>query len=261
MEPEEVTPTRLVENNIIICQKHWDPRQMSKRLERDVMNIQNEVEPTTGVIYAMKLANSNIWSRAVVKLQRDDGLILIQSIDMRGVFDFKPGVLLRRIQSPELKRLKPAIFKLIIYGIAKYELGEEVMLIFNQTIKGNKTVAICRLIEQRDNITNQCYAGDILYNFNNKMRSFREVLIREKISYPVRISENINQEIFQMRTKFLLERNQNEAASVSTIRFVESSVAQNKDYMVNQNDALAHVEPIDGKFLLNQIIGEGHVSV
>lgn len=152
------------------------------------MNIENEVKPTAGVIYALKLANSNIWSRAVVKFQSNDGLIVIQSVDMRGVFDFKPGVLLRRIQSPELKSLKPSIFKLMIYGIAKYEPGDEFMMIFDQTIKNEKTVVISQLMEQCENITKQCYAGDILFHFNNQNRSFQKVLIREKISYPARVS-------------------------------------------------------------------------
>lgn len=260
----QITPMRLVDNNVIICQKHLDPRKMSRELERDVMNVQDEIEPTAGVMYAIKLSKSNIWSRAVLKIKRDDGSILIQSIDMSGVFDFGPGMLIRRIQSPELKSLKPSMFKLMIYGIAKYEPGEEFMLIFNQLIKNKKTVVINRLMEQRENITHQCYAGDILYENDNQYRSFREVLIREKISYPARVSENINQLIFQRRTQFLL--NQNKAISASTLCFVESAVAQSQYDALGQNDvlgqkdALPHVELIDGKFLLNRIIGEGSVS-
>lgn len=259
----EVTPKHLADNNIIICQKRLNPRQMSRRLERDVMNIKDEVKPSAGVIYALKLNNSTIWSRAVVKFHRDDGVIVIQSIDMPGVFDFEPGILLRRIQSPELKDLKPSIFKLMIYGIAKYEPGDEFKMIFKQTIQNNeKTVVISRLMEQRTNITKQCYAGDILFYFNNQYRSFREVLVREKISYPARVQENINQLIFQKRTQFLLNKNEANSVSASTLCFVESAVAQsqNQNDALGQNDALPPVEPINGKFMLNRIIGEGSVS-
>lgn len=255
----QVTPTCLVKNNIIICQKHLDPRQMSEQLEQDVMNIQNEFQPTAGVIYALKLDSSNIWSRAVVKFQHDDGTIVIQSIDMRGIFDFKPGLLLRRIQSPALKSLKPSIFKLMIYGIYEYQADEEFTLIFDQTIKNRKTVIISRLMEQRENITKQCYVGDILFFFKNQYRSFREILIRERISSPALVSEKINQQIFQIRTQFLLNQN-GSIAPASTLRFVESVVTQNQDDALVPIDELSTDDLIDGKFWLNQIIGEGHVS-
>lgn len=256
----QVTPKRLVNNNIIICQKHLDPRQMSKQLEQDVINMPNEVQPTAGVIYALKLDSSYIWSRAVVKFKREDGTTVIQSIDMPGVFDFQPGLILRRIQSTALKNLKPSIFKLMIYGIYEYEADKEFKMIFEQTIRDQKTVIISRLMERRrENITKECYAGDILFLFRNQYRSFRELLIRERISGPARVSDKINQEIFQKRTQFLLHRN-GSITPASTLRFVESVVSQNQDDAIVQNDELFTDELIDGNFLLSQIIGEGHVS-
>lgn len=74
----------------------------------------------------------------------------------------------------------------MIYGTAKCEPDEEFKMIFEQTIKNEKTVVISRLMEQRTNITNQCYAGDIPFYLKKKNRLFREVLIREKNSYPAR---------------------------------------------------------------------------
>lgn len=252
----DISVLNVANNNIIICKKHVDVRAMSQELQNDVNHIENELTPTTGTTYALKLANSNLWSRAVVKFIRNDGVIVLQSIDMPGVFDFTANVSLRRIQSAKLKNLKPAVFKLMIYGIAKYEPDREFMLIFEQTIKKEKLIVISYLIEPNANITNQCYAGDVLFNFNNQYRSFREVLVREKISYPARIQDNINQLIFQRRTQFLLDQNKAISIAASTLCFVESKVAQSQ----NQDGALSSNELIDGKFILNRIIGEGSVS-
>lgn len=78
----------------------------------------------------------------------------------------------------------------MIYGTAKCEPGEEFKMIFEQTIKNEKTVVISRLMEQRTNITNQCYAGDIPF-YLKKEKSIvpRSVDPREKFLSGARIGK------------------------------------------------------------------------
>lgn len=65
-----------------------------------------------------------------------------------------------------------------------------------QLIKGSNTKVIFSLLEQKENKNNECFVGDFFYEFNHKLNSFREVLIRQKIGYPYNVRSTQNRGLF-----------------------------------------------------------------
>lgn len=130
--------------------------------------------------------------------------------------------------------------KCVVYGIGAYEFDDEFILIFNDLLKEKETVAVFGLIEEKRCKVHQAFACDFLFWFNGKYNSFREVLIQEHISYPSRVKEPLNREIFMKKTEFLTTNN------------VRSTSLHTND--------IAPKYVLDSRFNIYNLIGEGGVT-
>lgn len=181
---KEVTPIRFGKNNIIVCQRTKTAENLSilrEKIKTDVRNSPNEEMLQLNVIYGIR--NLGKWSRATVKYFSGTTAVL-QLLDENGAPDFDPSKMIaRKIQGRDLIVEPFGEFKLIIYGIGPYVHDQEFCMIFDGLIKRQKVTCVFSLVEKKLNKIHECYAGDLLYAFRSKLYSFREALIREKISY------------------------------------------------------------------------------
>lgn len=204
---EKITPlASIVTTNIIICRRNIADEeliQLSQDLEIDVQNSRNETEMQPNVIYAIQTELG--WRRVVVKFTRaKDKVSVLQFIDFREKpIDFCTKMKVRKLASAHLCVKKPALFKIMIYGLGTYVFDDEYYMIFDQLFKDKQITGLFTLLEPKPNIVHECYVGDLFWKVGQKLLSMRELLIRERISYPSRVRTNINQRILLARTNFL----------------------------------------------------------
>lgn len=202
-----ITPiTSVVNTNIIICKHNVTDEELndlSRDLENDVKNSPNEIILQMNMAYAVETDTG--WHRAIVKfVRKKDKIPVLQLIDWRKQpMNFCSEMKVRKIISAQLRDKEPAYFKLMIYGLGTYTFDDEYYLIFDQLFKSQKITGLFTLLETKSNIVNECFVGDLFYKIGQKVRSFRELLIHENISYPSRVRTDINQRIFFARTNFL----------------------------------------------------------
>lgn len=246
---ETVIPTRFGRNNIIACRRLEIIKQiytLSERLAKDTENVIDEHSPVLNVMYALRFLGSNKWQRATVKfVRRHDNVPVLQLIDEAGVLDFdQTKMQIRKIQCPIIRDLEFGEIKMFIYAIGTYQNDYEFQLIFDQLIKGKDVTAVISLLERKANHVHECYVGDIFYRFNGRYHSFREVLIKEKISYPSRVQGSLNRSILRARAEWLAIHN-----GRNSVIAVRNSVEPNNP-----------IEVINGRFDIHDFLGEGSVT-
>ncbi|XP_031639137.1 cyclin-dependent kinase 5 homolog [Contarinia nasturtii] len=159
----------------------------------------------------------------------------------------------RKIQNDALKNQELGLL-LFIYAVGVYDFDSEFTLIFEEMLKNKNVTAVFNLLEAKPNKIHECYIGDFLCEFRGKFLSFREILISQKITYPSRVQENLNQKIFQSRAEILAGRN--EVNSILT--------AHNKSKVTEPNVPNEPYEPIyilGGRFHILEIVGEGSYGI
>lgn len=190
---ESVIPTRLGKKN-------------SESLLVDIENERDVIDFKQNEIYAIYA--HDVWSRAYLKFYRkSDGIPVFQLVDRAGFVDLSTKVRVRKIKNKNLLHNFGEI-KLMIYGVGVFDSNDpEFISIFKQLFENKVSIAIFGLIEEKENFVHECYAGDLLYAFDGQYKSFREVLIRERITYPSRVRECLNQNLYRTRAEFLLNIN------------------------------------------------------
>lgn len=260
MFQENIVPLRYGQNGLIICKRARITDQttnISEKLKNDVFRSPNETEIMPNVIYAMKKTGKP-WQRAVLKfIRRSDEVPVLQFLDINGVMDFKEGVIVRKIRDHSICQMETGIFKMFIYGLHSFTAERDFELMFDQLLKNRKISAVFTLLDVKDNLVHCCFVGDMFYEFKNKLMSFRELLIREKLSYPSREYTSINRKVFEAIVAFLQPKNgftietiKNATERPSTIKTV--NVPSNRDHILEFDQQL-------DEFGLCQIIGEGTV--
>lgn len=211
----DIIPTVPVANsNIIMCLRSDKIYQNIKRdLENDVKNKIDEKNVESDIVYAIRKFDG--WHRAMVKfVRKSDNVPVLQLLDQRASpVDFNANISVRKItksQLTDLRSFPPAYFKFMIYAVGKYMFDNEFHLIFEQLFENQTVTGIFSILEEKKNILNECYVGDLFYEVNAKYRSFRELLIRENITFPSRVRTDINNQIFFHRAQFLVGKNMND---------------------------------------------------
>lgn len=245
IESATVTHIRLVEKgNIIICRRKQD-LGLTTKIKASIASKQDEKELHLNRIYALKIIGKE-WMRAVVKFVKKDGGKVLQLIDESGVFDYdEKRMKLREITDKNILNIPFAEMKCIVYGIGPYVFDDEFILIFNELLKEKEIVAIFGLIEQKSSKVHEAFACDFLYLYNGRYNSFREVLIQQHISYPSRVKEAINRNIFMKKTEFL--QLHNVCPKSLTLHASASSSADIPQFVLNN------------RFNIHNLIGEGGV--
>lgn len=249
------------QNNIIICRRAVSDEVMRtfyRDLANNVANSPNEVNVVQNTVYAIKMDKG--WHRAMLKfVRRSDGVPVLQLLDKKSTIDFLDNVIVRKVSDPKLYGRVRIEFKLFVYGIGTYIHDDDFYSIFDQHIKGKKITCIYTLLEEKENKINECFVGDLLYEEGGRMRSFRELLIRKKITYPSRSKNDINRRLFQIRTNVLAGRN---------IHGYTTRMTQREQQKPIENAFFEHVPiqyevPIDTIRRLEniEIVGEGAVSI
>lgn len=192
-----------------------------------------------------------------MKFRRPDGIAVLHLLDSDGVFNFDPSKMMaRKIRDQVLRQKRFGDIKIFIYGIGPYKHDdEEFLLIFNQILLKQKTVAIYSLIDQKQNNIHECFAGDFLYSFNGKYFSFRETLIKEKLSYPSRIEENLNQSIFRLRALFLGVNNRSR-----TLIPAHSSKTLTSDKTILAHTSATRPTVVSNKNAISSITGRSQLA-
>lgn len=227
-------------SNIIVCQRTETTKKLSslsEKLKNDVQFKEDEKQLQPNTVYAV--FRRGMWHRGVLKYQSGD-TSCVQLVDHDGTFNFAE-VVVRKISDTTLCSHDFCQIKFFVYGIGLYEHDAEFVSIFDQILKGKEVLAIFGLIEQKRNRALECFVGDFLYEVNGQLRSFREVLIRSRITYPSRVRQPLNQMIFQKRAEVMSGR-----PTLNT----HSSSGQQK---------VTGIEVIEERFELHELIGEGSV--
>lgn len=195
------------------------------------------------------------WYRAYLKFfRKNDGVPVFQLVDKPGLVDFSYGMRVRKIKNEQLL-VNFGEMKLIVYGIGAFDNEDpEFISIFDQLFKNKESKAIFGLIEEKDYFAHQCFAGDLLYKYEGMYRSLREVIIREKISYPSRIREDLNQSIFREFARFF--ETINNQKSIFTITKAPEAVSFAED-VAHIADKDEPIEVIQDRINLYEILGEG----
>lgn len=269
MHTEKITPKRLGQHNIIVCERETDP-MLSVKLSEAVKNVANEQNLQKNEIYAIKLCNHQEWSRGTVKFIRSrDKIPVLQFLDKPGLHDFDPSKMcVRKISDPSIKALKSAEIKLMVYGVGHYNFDREFSLIFEGLIKNVPTLAVYNLIEAKDNIVHQCFAGDFLFELNGKLKSFREVLIREKITYPCHADLIFNQQLFLRAVDLISSSMMVSSAAALWVKRSTTLRTSGTLAATHGSDTLIDAQTFDvpkndsllDRYYLYELIGEGSVS-
>lgn len=249
----KIVPLAFAEkSNVIICNRlefngKEQLTELSKKLENDVKNAKNEHTPEPNTIYAFQI-NEGLWTRAVVKfIRKDDKVPVIQRLDEPGTIDFNPRFMrVRKISDRQLQNQMSGRFKLFIYAVGPYEHDYEYQLIFDGLLKNKEVMGIFTLLEQKQNRVHECFVGDLLYEINGKLMSFREVLIRERISYPALVQDPLNMRLLQTRANILTEYNGQPAMTLQTLG--------------KPKDTVSPTDMIDNRYTIESVYGEGTVS-
>lgn len=235
---EQIIPLRYAKDeNLIICQRvnvEKQLLQLRKDLANDIQNTYDEKFLKKNEVYAMKRYNHHWWSRATVKFFRQcDNVPVLQRVDGAGTIDFDHNkIQVRKIKNNHLKALELGHFKLFIYAVLKFTHDREYELIFDG-FKTGVVTAIYDQLEAKEDLVHECFVGDLIQEEEGRVLSLREVLIRERLTYPRHVDTAINLRLLKARTTFMTGRND------------ELWIAPQR---VDQFDVL-------------QVIGEGGVSI
>lgn len=169
---------------------------------------------------------------------------MLQFLDKDGLLHFKPSVHVRKLINAAVINEMPAQIKLMMYGVGVYQQDHEFNLIFEQLVQNKQVTGVFGLIETKVNKIHECYAGDLLYdNRGERLESFREILIREHITYPSKVRTDLNQLIFRERAAILCRRN-------SGLSIIPENPQQDLG-IAGGNE----------RFEFRTVIGEGHVII
>lgn len=245
IEIATVTPIRLVQKgNIIVCHRKPD-LGLSQKLEQSVAAQRNVNDILADRIYGLKIIGKP-WKRAMLKFVTADGRKVLQLVDESGVFDYdEQRMKLREVTDDDILKIPFGEMKCMVYGVGPYEFDDEFILIFNELLKQKETMAIFGLIEEKSSKVHDAYACDFLFLHKEKYNSFREVLIKEHITYPSLVREPLNRQIFMKRTEFLTMNN---VRPRSLTLDVNSSRSAEVQFVLNE------------RFNVYSLIGEGSVS-
>lgn len=242
--------------NFIICKRLFDHQKLSQQLYRHVRNKENVLNVVDREIYAICRVGKP-WVRAMVKC-RPKNKTIFTLLDKDGVFDYDPTEFsVRKLEDEQLREMPCGLFKVFIYGIGPYKFDEKFKSYFEQTVQNERTIAFYSLIGNAVDKAQEAFAGDLVYQVNGQYKSFRDILIRERISYPSRVREPVNQQIFVARAVFLMQKN-NSAALKTMLTDVYLSGP------ISKNEASAYTDAgtiVFERFRLVELIGEGTVSV
>lgn len=266
MFKENVIPLRYGKGGLIIFQRQnikLQLKDISLKLQNDVENEKNEtvIEPNT--VYGLK-EKDQPWKRATLKFQKE--VKAMQFLDTNGVVDVGPTVKIRKVRDRALREMAPGIMKMFVYGLHKFEPNDELNSIFEQLFTRQVISAVFTLVEKKENIVHECYVGDMFYQCHGKLYSFRELLIREKFTYPSMVDSENNRMIFEAVLTHLHSYNVLKGKTVSnqtrtlvpTGTLVETETLVPAGSSVDESRIPNFASQVDD-FGLIEIIGEGTV--
>lgn len=191
--------------NVLILKRPSIQNKMNEISEKVEIDVQSkQIVPLTSgfkstTIYAIKFQHK--WYRAVVKFIKPDRTAVFAFLDKQKVIDFRPGLTIVEIDDQSLLQIPPAEFKFMIYGVGVFNDNEYQYVVEN--FKNTQFTAIYALIEPKAAKNLECFVGDLLYDVNGQTKSFREIIIREGMSHPSGVTNEINKAIFEKRQIYL----------------------------------------------------------
>lgn len=206
---EKVTPVRYCKDNIIICNRKTDLQRLSSEIAYNVHSKKTIGKPqiiaslnkNENDVYGIYLKRQ--WFRAMVKFT-DDNTIVLHLLDCDGVYDFHDKMTIRIIDDPQIIGVAVGQIKMFVYAAAPVESDQKFKKMFEEKLLNKEVTAVFGLVEEKNIVVHESYAGDFVYEINGKPRSFRELLIRNQILNPCRVSSPLNQMLFIKITELLV---------------------------------------------------------
>lgn len=203
---ENLKPIRFsTKNNIIICERPQvveGLQDMCDSIEKHVRDSQDEKRVEEGVLYGMKLPQSQKWYRAMLRHRKSTGVPVLQLMDIAGLYDFKPTTIIRKIhQNCDMKNVPFGEIKIFLHGVGLYEFNSECQYYFDELLLNVNIKTIFACIGEKT--SQECFAGDFLYDVRGKLFSFRDVLIKEGVAMPSNMHRKINLDIYHRKMEIL----------------------------------------------------------
>lgn len=193
------------------------------------------------------------WFRVVVKFSRENKKV-IHFLDSDGVYDFREGMVVREIKSRQIIDMDVGQIKVFVHAIAKFKPTGFFKDIFAQVLLKTPVTAVFSLVEQKNELVHESYAGDFIYEVNGKLRSFREILIREKVTSPRLVTGDFNKMLFEKRAAILAPNN---ILTKGTISDYQPSISDDRSTI-----SCDVIELIDERFEIHKhVLGEGTVYI
>lgn len=190
-------------------------------------------------------------------MRKKNGVPVLQLLDKDGLVNFENKKMrVRKMTNISLLGLEHTQKKVRIYAVGSYQVDHEFELMFSQILQGKTVIAIMTLFEHKDNLMLECDIGDFLFkDHNGNLSSFRELLIRLKVTYPSRVREQINQRILMSRARYMSLNNVGST-------FIKSEVSNLAGGFNVQAELIAEepIEILDDRFHIYEVLGEGGVS-
>lgn len=234
-------------NNLFICERQSVKNRMveiSQSISDDVHFRRDVTDPIPNEMYGVYVQKN--WYRGMIKFEI--GKKVIHLLDRDGVIDFYRGMKIRKIENDETKKIPAGQMKVLIYAIAQFKPDDHFENIFKEVLFEREVTAIFKLLEEKDSMVHETFAGDFMYEANNQYLSFRELLIQQQISIPKKVSDYFNRHLFAKRAK-VFEPNVNILSQIEC----SGSVKRLLDAEV--------LEVVNGRFVIySDILGEGSVQ-
>lgn len=245
-------PIRFTLENLIIC----DRLSVSKRIVEISDLIEGEVyfkqpvrSPRPNQLYGFR-RKDRLWYRAMVKFT-DESKTVLHLVDRDGVHDFYSNMNnLREISSDRIKSIPAGQVKIFMHAVQRFQMRDAFKRIFDQTVKDVEVTAVFSLLERKENLVHETYAGDLIYKVDEESISFRDMLIREGFTLARHVEGSFNRGIFERRA-FLFEPNN----ILTQLSLAENARSRNIPRSSNA------IMSMDQRFeIRNEILGHGGVN-
>lgn len=144
--------------------------------------------------------------------------------------------------------------KVFVHAIAKFKPTVFFKDIFTQILLKTPVTAVFSLVEEKNELVHESYAGDFIYEVNGKLLSFREILIREKVTSPRFVTGDFNKMLFEKRAAILAPNN---ILTKGTISDYQPSISDDRSTI-----SCDVIDLIDERFEIHKhVLGEGTVYI
>lgn len=197
------------------------------------------------------LHQNRTWYRAMVKFT-DETKTVLHLVDRDGVHNFDHHMHnLREISSSDIEAIPAGQVKIFIHAVQRFGMRYPAFQRhFEGTIKNAEVTAIFSLLERKEDIVHESYAGDFIYEVNATPMSFRDLLLENGLTFARRVDGSLNRGIFERRAFIFMPNNILTQLSLQSVRSRTNPRSSNGLISPEQRFSIRH-----------EILGHGGVNI